>query len=176
VTVAPPAITGGVPDVWTANGRMAINVAGEGGSGAFTWRQDGARSRLAIRGPLGVGALDVTVDGNDLSVTDGSGVTLSGEPARAQVQARLGADLPLASLRYWMTGVPDPATESDVRDSTEPPLRVIEQNGWRVAYDRFGQFTGLAAPTRLTATGANVRLKVVLEHWTVNPGGIPSGQ
>ena len=59
-----------------------------------------------------------------------------------------------------------------MQDSTTPPLRVIEQNGWRVAYDEFGQFDGRVAPTRLTATGANVRLKLVLDRWAVaGPAG-----
>ena len=166
--IGPPQLPGADwPAAWTVDGRMAINVGQQGGSGAFKWRQDGETSRLAVRGPLGVGAVDVTVDGEQLTVADGTGATVSGEQARSQVQSRLGADLPLNSLRYWMTARPDPAGESTVQDSTTPPLRVIEQNGWRVAYDEFGRFDGRVAPTRLTATGANVRLKLVLDRWAV---------
>jgi len=159
------------PSEWSVDGRMAISVGEQGGSGAFKWQQDGDTSRLAVRGPLGVGAVDVTVEGQQLTVVDGSGTTVTGEQARSQVQSRLGADLPLSSLRFWMTARPDPSGEATVHDSTTPPLRVIEQNGWRVAYDEFGRFEGRVAPTRLTATGANVRLKLVLDRWAVPPTG-----
>ena len=171
-TAVPPPLSGGaLPDTWTASGRMALSVASEGGSGAFTWQQAGERTRLAVRGPLGVGAVDVTLDGEDLEVTDGTGVTLEGDAARAQVRTKLGAELPLASLRYWVNGLPDPGSEAAVHDAAAAPVRVIEQAGWRVAYDEFGRFDGQSRPTRLTATGANVRLKLVLNRWTLGPAG-----
>jgi outer membrane biogenesis lipoprotein LolB len=109
----------------------------------------------------------VTVDGEQLTVVTAPAPRFPANRRGSQVQSRLGADLPLNSLRYWMTARPDPAGESTVQDSTTPPLRVIEQNGWRVAYDEFGRFDGRVAPTRLTATGANVRLKLVLDRWAV---------
>jgi outer membrane lipoprotein LolB len=165
----PPAIDAAVAESWTAQGRMAVAVEGQGGSGAFTWHQDAARSELAVRGPLGVGAFSVTVTGEELSVTDGEGVTLSGDEARRQVQARLGAELPLESLRYWMLGLPAPSPPAQVQDSGTPPVRVVEQDGWQIACDEFARFGDLTAPTRLTATGPNVRLKLVFDKWQLAP-------
>lgn len=172
---SPPPIDAALADSWIAQGRMAVAVEGQGGSGAFIWRQDAARSELAVRGPLGVGAFNVTVAGDELSVTDGQGVTLSGEDARRQIQARLGAELPLESLRYWMLGVPAPAPPAEVQDSGSTPVRVVEQNGWQIAYDAFARFGALTAPTRLTATGPNVRLKLVFDTWQLapRPGAAP---
>jgi outer membrane biogenesis lipoprotein LolB len=81
--VAPPPAGTTLPDTWAASGRMAVSVAAEGGSGAFTWQQTGERTQVAVRGPLGVGAVDVTLEGDRLTVTDGEGVTLEGgRPAR----------------------------------------------------------------------------------------------
>jgi outer membrane lipoprotein LolB len=162
--VGPPDPGGAWPDTWTVDGRLAVNVGEQGGSGAFKWQQQGDRSHLAVRGPLGVGA----VDGQALTVVDSSGATTSGDAARSQVQSRLGADLPLSSLRFWVTARPDPAGQTaTIRDSTKPPLRVIEQDGWHVEYDQFAEVQGHVAPTRLTATGGNVRLKLVLDRWAL---------
>jgi outer membrane lipoprotein LolB len=172
VVEPPPAIDSTAAQSWTAQGRLAVAVAGQGGSGAFTWRQESARSELAVRGPLGVGAFNVTVTGDEISVTDGQGVVLSGDDARQQVQARLGAGLPLESLRYWMLGLPAPTPPAQVQDSAQPPVRVVEQGGWQIAYDEFARFGALTAPTRLTATGPNVRLKLVFDTWQLTP---PSG-
>ena len=168
--VGPPDPAGAWPDTWSVDGRMAVNVGQQGGSGAFKWQQQGDRSHLAVRGPLGIGAVDVTVEGQDLTVVDSAGTTVSGDAARTQVESRLGADLPLTSLRYWVTARPDPSGETPtIKDSAKPPLRVIEQNGWHVEYDEFGEFQGHVAPTRLIATGANVRLKLVLDRWALEP-------
>jgi outer membrane lipoprotein LolB len=174
---SPPPVGATVAESWIARGRMAVAVDGEGGSGAFTWRQDASRSELAVRGPLGVGAFNVTVAGDELSMTDGQGVTLSGDEARRQVQARLGAQLPLASLRYWMLGLPAPSPPAQVQDSGSSPVRVVEQDGWRIAYDGFARFGPLTAPIRLTATGPNVRLKLVFDTWQLAPdAGAPPSQ
>ena len=161
----PPPVDAAAMQSWSTRGRLAIAVSGEGGSGAFTWRQDESRSELAVRGPLGVGAFSVTVSGDELTVTDSEGVRLAGDAARQQVQARLGSDLPLASLRYWMLGLPAPTPPAQVQDSTAPPMRTIDQGGWQIVYDEFARTGSLTAPTRLTATGGNVRLKLIFDSW-----------
>jgi len=40
---------GGAVRGWTASGRMALAADGEGGSGSFTWRQQGVSTYLSIR-------------------------------------------------------------------------------------------------------------------------------
>ena len=41
-----------------------------------------------------------------------AGQPLDGEAARAELERRLGAQLPLAELRYWMLGVPAPGASA----------------------------------------------------------------
>jgi len=152
---------------WTASGRLALVANGEGGSGSFTWGQHGAETTLSIRGPLGAGAMQVTTDGQSLIVTDAEGRHLDTEQAGALLRRRLGTDLPLAELRYWMLGVPSPGSASSVSDAAVSPVRVIEQSGWRVGYDTFTATGGVSLPERFTATQGAVRLKVVVDDWQV---------
>jgi len=175
--VAPPSPS---PDpesfqYWTASGRIALAANGEGGSGSFTWGQQGAQSTLSIHGPLGAGAMQVTTDGQSLVVTDAEGRHLGEEQANALLRRRLGTDLPLAELRYWMLGVPAPGSPSSVSDADVAPVRVIEQSGWRIGYAMFTASGGVSLPERFTATQGAVRLKVVVDDWqvTVAPGRQP---
>ncbi len=170
--VAPVAPPSSPPDPeafqrWTASGRLALAAHGEGGSGSFTWGQQGAETTLSIRGPLGAGAMQVTTDGRSLIFTDAGGRHLDAEQAGELLRWRLGADLPLAELRYWMLGVPSPASPSSVADAAVAPVRVIEQSGWRVGYDTFVATGGVSLPERFTATQGTVRLKVVVDDWQV---------
>ena len=107
---------------WTASGRMAIAANGEGGSGAFTWQQRGLDSTLDLRGPLGAGAMQVTTDGRSMAVTDAEGRHLGDEQAQGLLRQRLGADLPLADLRYWMLGVASPGSPALVQDAARLTL------------------------------------------------------
>lgn len=150
---------------WAASGRMAIAAGDEGGSGAFDWSQDGVTSRLALRGPLGAGAMRVVVSPGMLTLADGSGRVLDADRARADLQARLGADLPWDYLRYWLLGVPAPGVGATVLAQDVAPWRVIEQAGWRLAYDSFAVIEGLNLPRRLTAERGAVRVKVIVDTW-----------
>lgn len=165
--VAPPSLP---PDPaqlrsWTASGRMALAANGEGGSGSFTWDQRDADSTLSLRGPLGAGAMQVTTDGVTMVVTDAEGRPLGNDQAQGLLRQRLGADLPLAELRYWMLGVASPGSPASVQDATEAPRRIIEQSGWRIAYDVFRTASGLSVPERFTASQGRVRLRVVVDDW-----------
>jgi outer membrane lipoprotein LolB len=144
---------------------MAVAAGNDGGSGSFDWAQDGTTSRLDLRGPLGAGAVRLVVTPQTLSLADGSGRVLDADVARADLQARLGADLPWDHLRYWLIGLPAPGVEATVRDQDAPPWRVIEQAGWRLAYDSFEVVAGLSLPRRLTAEREAVRVRVIVDAW-----------
>ena len=150
---------------WSASGRMAVAAGNDGGSGSFDWAQDGTTSRLDLRGPLGAGAVRLVVTPQTLSLADGSGRVLDADVARADLQARLGADLPWDHLRYWLIGLPAPGVEATVRDQDAAPWRVIEQAGWRLAYDSFEVVGGLTLPRRLTAEREAVRVRVIVDAW-----------
>jgi outer membrane lipoprotein LolB len=153
-------------DQWSASGRLAIAAGTDGGSGSFDWVQDGATSRLDLRGPLGAGAVRLVVTPETLSLADGSGRVLDADAARADLQARLGADLPWGHLRYWLLGLPAPDVQATVLDQDAAPWRVIEQAGWRLAYDSFDAVSGLSLPKRLTAERGAVRVRVIVDAWS----------
>jgi outer membrane lipoprotein LolB len=160
---------------WTASGRLAIASGSDGGSGSFAWTQDGTTSRLDLRGPLGVGAVRLVLTPEALSLTDGSGRAFDASAAQAELQARLGADLPWSHLRYWMLGVPAPGDAATVQDQGASPWRVIDQAGWRLAYDSFAVVDGLNLPRRFSAEREGVRVRVLVDAWVPGPstGGPP---
>jgi outer membrane lipoprotein LolB len=158
---------------WTASGRMAIAAGTDGGSGSFTWMQDDAETRLDLRGPLGTGAVRLVVTPGSLSLADGAGQTLDAEAARAELRSRLGADLPWNQLRYWMLGLPDPGEAAIVQETDSTPWRVIEQSGWRLAYQSFATVQGVNVPQRFSAERESVRVRVIVDAWSAP---LPSGE
>ena len=170
---APEGVTRPDPSVlnqWSASGRMAIAAGTDGGSGSFDWVQDGATSRLDLRGPLGAGAVRLVLTPGTFSLADGSGRVLDADAARADLQARLGAELPWEHLRFWLLGVPAPGVEATVLDQDAAPWRLIEQAGWRLAYDSFDVVGGLNLPRRLMAERGAVRVRVIVDTWSPGIG------
>lgn len=160
--------------VWSAAGRIAIAAGDEGGSGSFTWRQERATTTLGLRGPLGAGGLEVVASPGALALSDAAGRRLDTEAARAELRARLGADVPWGSLRYWMLGLPAPDGPASVEDRAEAPRRIIDQDGWRIGYESYTLAEGYALPQRFVATRPGVRVKVVVDDWKLPAGAVPA--
>lgn len=156
---------------WTATGRLAIAVGPEGGSGSFTWLQHDGTTELQLRGPLGAGSMRIVTDGQAVTVTDADGLSVDTEAARIQIRARLGTDLPLAEMRYWMLGLSAPGSVAQLRGSEMGPSRVIDQAGWTVTYDPFTTADGWSVPARLTVASGAARIKVAVDDWRLPAAG-----
>jgi outer membrane lipoprotein LolB len=151
---------------WRMTGSVAVSVDGEGASARIDWRQAGETSDLSLSGPLGVGAFRAVLDASDLSLEDGSGNSVHGDDARAVLTGRLGTDLPLAALRYWVMGIPEPGIPA--RESLGPDGRpeTIEQAGWLVV---IGRYSAAGLPARLLATQGGARIKLAVSRWDLDP-------
>jgi outer membrane lipoprotein LolB len=114
-----------------------------------------------LAGPLGVGAVVLKLTPDGLSVNGGP----SGAEALAQLQERLGFDLPLAMLRYWALGVPAPAVPCEFVPNAAGRAQELRQAGWTISYDRYLPVGDDVLPTRLVLTRDTVRVRIVVDHW-----------
>jgi outer membrane lipoprotein LolB len=147
-------------------GRVAVAAGDEGFNANLRWTQDGERSQLTLEGPLGVGGARLTASGNDLTLVTSRGEVVDSAAAHAALAERLGFDPPLASLRYWVLGVPDPAqpaTES--LDPAQQRLKALTQDGWHVDYQSYTSANGEPLPARLTMQRDTVRVRLLVDDW-----------
>jgi outer membrane lipoprotein LolB len=171
---APPA----APESWEARraalqgrehfqikGRVAVASGADGFTASVHWAQNGTQSTLALDGPLGVGGMHVTSDGTTLSLVNARGERLDSEAARTELRTRLGFDAPLASLRYWILGVPDPSSPAVEVVDVERRLTSLQQNDWQIDYADYVVVKGEWLPGRMTLQRAAVRVRLIVDHW-----------
>ena len=77
----------------------------------------------------------------------------------------MGFEPPLDSLRYWIQGVPDPATPTTEMPDAQGYLGSLEQGGWTVTFTAYMQTADGALPQKLTVARGNVRVKLVIDAW-----------
>ncbi len=154
-------------------GRLAVAVGEDGFSAGLRWRQRDRDALIELDGPFGVGGLRLQTRGDTLELTTSRGERLDGEAARAELERRLGFELPLESLRYWVRGVPDPARLAEERLAAEAPrLAGLAQDGWVVDYTAYVEDAASGSlPRRLNAVRGGTRLRLLIEDWT--PGATP---
>ena len=153
-------------DHFQLQGRVAVVAGKDGFSAALNWTQAGSVSQVSLEGPLGAGAMQITANGNSLSILNSHGDHLDSDAARADLDARLGFEPPLGSLRYWILGVPDPAAPA--RESLDPQqsrLQSLSQDGWQVDYTGYTPNGSGWLPARLTVQREGVRVRVVVNDW-----------
>jgi outer membrane lipoprotein LolB len=147
-------------------GRVAVAANNEGFNANLRWIQDGAHSQLTLQGPLGVGGAQVTASGNDLSLVTARGEHIGSDAAHAELAARLGFDPPLAALRYWVLGVPDPGQPAtEALDAAQQRLSGLTQDGWHVDYQSYASAGGESLPSRLTLQRDTVRVRLLVDSW-----------
>jgi outer membrane lipoprotein LolB len=147
-------------------GRVALSASGNGFNANLRWSQEQARSQIALEGPLGVGGMQIIANGNDLDVVMPHGERISNQAARAELTARLGFDVPIERLRYWVLGVPDPTQPAEESvDASAQRLSNLVQDGWRIDYEEYTSASGQMLPARLTLQREAVRVRLLVEDW-----------
>jgi len=153
-------------DTFSLSGRVGVAADGQGFNASLRWEQEGARSRVALDGPFGVGGALIESDGSELTLTDARGRRVDGEAARLEIERRLGFELPLAALRYWVRGVPVPDTPAaETLDAAAARLATLEQDGWRIEFTAYAPTASVELPQRLTAQREGTRVRMVIDRW-----------
>jgi outer membrane lipoprotein LolB len=146
---------------WRLDGRAAVAAGTQGWQASLNWRETGAWAEVHLSGPLGVGST-VLKRGPD-------GLSLNGAPPSeavlAQLQERLGFELPIDHLRYWLLGVPDPSAAFELKRNDQDRASLLTQDDWTVDYDRYMPVNADVLPAHLVLSRANVRVRIVVDRW-----------
>lgn len=153
-------------DQFELRGRVAVRAGSEGFNARLRWEQMGEQTLVALDGPLGVGGVNVTANGNAMTVTTSDGRQLDSHAAHTELMARLGFEPPLNSLRYWVLGVPDPSSEFVETLDEQQRLALLLQDGWQISYESYMPANGGWLPQRMTMQREGVRVRVIVDHWS----------
>ena len=151
-------------DRWQARGRLGVSGPESGGSGSFDWAQHGDRTDVQIRGPVGVGSVRLQLRGADLKLETADGRKLEADDAWNELEARLGAAVPAASLRYWILGLAAPG-EHRWHEPAADGVVTLEQGGWRIDYQRYSTEPGARVPVKMSASNGTARVRIVVDRW-----------
>lgn len=156
----------GETDEWEFAGRIGVSAGDEGFNGKLWWRQDGVVFRARISGPLGVGTIFINGDRRELTLTDRDGVVTELIDAEVDLRERYGWTIPVASLRYWALGIPDPSSPSEAGFNETGQLSELKQRNWQVTISQYADGGGQSMPRRVTATNDDFKVRLVIDNWT----------
>lgn len=166
-------------DHWEARGRIAVRRDGDrpdGGQASMDWAQTGAVTTVALRGPFGAGGYEIVAGPAGLVVRSAAGESVIDDPAPDAAErwfaGQLGWSFPVASARYWLRGVADPAVPAEVVRDADGRVVILRQHGWEVDYAEYRATSGFWLPRRLTLTGSPAgvphRARIVIDRWLLD--------
>ena len=152
---------------WSMDGRLAIRNKKEGGSGHFNWRQNSADSRMDFHGALGRGAWKLTANesGAELQLADGT--VHSADSVDQLVRVRVGWEIPVDSLSWWVRGLAAPGEIDKRKIDEQGNLSELVQDGWVIEYGKYKDFEGVNLPARLTARQDDWKVKLAIRDWVL---------
>lgn len=152
---------------WSLAGRISVRTADDALNGSLNWTQDGSRTDLSVRGPVGVGGFRLSGEASAMTYEDSRGERVLLQQPEAALSAQLGWDVPLASLAYWVRALPDPSMPVEQEFGPDGLLRTLRQLGWQVEFDRYGLSGALAMPGRVTILKQDLRIRLAVDRWQV---------
>ena len=156
---------------WDMRGRVAVSAGERAFQASFRWHQDADALDLAVRGPLGAGALEVNGTPSALKVTSRGDTHVLSDP-EAQLSELLGWWLPVGSLHAWLLGLPDPAFTASTQPGPDGTLASLEQRLWRVAFASYqlapaktDAGSPLLVPHRIELEHGDLHLRLTIDDW-----------
>jgi outer membrane lipoprotein LolB len=146
---------------WQLDGRAAAALGQQGWQASLDWRQSGDSSELHLAGPLGLGAFVLNMSPAGLAL---NGAAPSPAVA-AQLEARLGFELPLENLRFWLLGIPNPDVPFELTRNASDRAQHLSQAGWSIDYDQYRPQGGDELPARIVLTRADARVRIAVDRW-----------
>lgn len=150
---------------WQFKGRIAVKAGDEGFNGKFDWSQRNDTFSATVGGPMGIGTVRIEGDGRTVVLTDKDGIRTVLNDAELDLRYRYGWTIPVASLRYWALGVPDPAMSVVTEFDDEGRLSRLLQSNWTVEISSYREGGGQQMPRILTATNPDTRVRMVIDSW-----------
>jgi outer membrane lipoprotein LolB len=150
---------------WQFRGRIGVKAGDEGFNGKLRYGQDNDEFEATLSGPLGIGTVRMSGEGDSVTLTDKNGDVTILHDAEQDLRNLYGWTIPVASLRFWALGIPDPATEAVTIFDDRGLLSSMQQQGWTVTIVEYRDGGGQSMPRRVTAINDDARVKLVIDDW-----------
>ena len=146
---------------WSFEGRLAFKGKNDSWSANISWEHSSEVEKIKLSGPLGQGSVVILLAGDGVTIDRGGGDVKSSAQAEEFINQQLGMIVPVQSLRYWVTGLPEPSCSYKDTDVG------FIQSGWLNEYKQMRSVNDRAMPYKMTVMNSQVKLKLIIDHWVL---------
>lgn len=144
-------------------GRFVVRGPEQTASAALAWEHSIARDELRVNGPLGKVLAELVRDERGVRLTDDRQRVTEAATLDELSRAVFGADLPLSSAAYWVTGRSG-AAEVRARDP-QGRVAVLMERRWRIEFTEYDGDRPDALPRQIDASDGEHSFRLRIDEW-----------
>ncbi|KRA32904.1 outer membrane lipoprotein LolB [Rhodanobacter sp. Root627] len=152
-------------DRWVLQGRLGVSNGSDGGSGSFSWSQDGDHYEFVLRAPVTGKSFRLSGDNHGALMEGLDGGPIRGRDAESLMHRALGWDVPLSDLRAWVLGLRADSGPAELTFGEDRLPATLLQDGWSVDYREWDTSRQPPLPKKLYAAKPPYKVKLVIESW-----------
>ncbi len=152
-------------DRWVLQGRLGVSNGSDGGSGNFSWSQDGEHYEFVLRAPVTGKSFRLSGDNRGALMEGLDGGPIRGRDAESLMHRALGWDVPLRELRAWVLGLRADGGPAELTFGADRLPASLLQDGWSVDYREWDTGHQPPLPKKLYAAKPPYKVKLVIESW-----------
>lgn len=152
-------------NAWQISGKLGVRTPQDSGSATLFWLQRNDYFDIRLAGPLGQGAARLHGHQGKVSLDLANHGQFQAESPEALLEERLGWRLPVSHLLWWVRGLPAPDSASTLTLDGNSRLQQLQQDGWTIDYRRYHSTTLGDLPERITLSGHNLNITVIVKDW-----------
>lgn len=161
-------------DHWALSGRLTIRQDGRAEAVNLNWRQRENAVDIRLSGTLGLGAVRVQGDNEQVIVERAGEEPLVVPGLDSLSREYLQYEFPAAYLLYWVRGIPVPALRAETGFHESGLLHTLQQRSssgqvWYLEFDRYRQHGGHTLPGRIRLQSQGVELGFSIHDWNLDP-------
>ncbi len=152
---------------WALSGRISVRTEDDSWSGKLRWRQGGGQFHIAFDAPMGMGAARLRSDDDGVRMEVPDGKEFTAPDAESLLYRFFGMRLPVAGLRYWVTGLPQPDMPSNLEYDGAGRLARMQQASWNIRYRGYMHVQNVDLPRKIFIENSQLNVRLVIERWDV---------
>ena len=152
---------------WKIQGVIGIRYNSKAQSANYIWAQDKNKFDINLYGPLGIGAVDIKGNKNEVTLINSKGVTKS-KNVEELLFSQLGWIVPVDGMKSWIKGIPTNKNYKGTKNSNNLFYN-LKQNGWNIKIKDYVLVDDkYPLPTKITMTRGDLWVKLIIKSWKVN--------
>lgn len=151
---------------WQFKGRIAIQKEKQGWTASFHWRQDQQDYLLRVFAPLGRGSYQISGDADGAVMQTANNSIVHADDPETLLREKLGWNIPLSALKYWVRGLPEPGKKNvSLLLDEKGRLAELSQSGWLVRFSRYIRSGEYELPAKISMQNNNMKVRLVIKDW-----------